>query len=140
MELKGSVALVTGGSGDIGGGIVRALGAAGVGVAVAYTGNEAGARRIAEEVRSLGAASISVQLDQADSLSVEAAIAATVSEFGRLDILVNNAAWNISIPFPDLEAITPEIWDRILDTNLRGPFLLVRAAARQMRKQGRGAS
>jgi NAD(P)-dependent dehydrogenase (short-subunit alcohol dehydrogenase family) len=59
-------------------------------------------------------------------------------ELGRLDILVNNAAWNIGIPFPDLDALTTEIWDRIFETNVRGPFQLARAAAPHMRKQGAG--
>ncbi|HLJ81697.1 MAG TPA: SDR family oxidoreductase, partial [Ktedonobacterales bacterium] len=52
--------------------------------------------------------------------------------------LVNNAAWNIGIPFADLDALTPEIWDRIYATNARGPFLLARAAARVMGAQHSG--
>ena len=63
---------------------------------------------------------------------------AAVDHFGRLDILVNNAAWNIGIPFGDLDALTPQIWDRLYDTNVRGPFLLARAAAPVMRAQRRG--
>ena len=50
-------------------------------------------------------------------------IAHVQNEFGALDILVNNAAWNIGIPFPELNQLTPEIWDRVLETNLRAPFL-----------------
>ncbi len=57
---------------------------------------------------------------------------------GRLDILVNNAAWNIGIPFPDLDALTPDIWDRVLETNLRAPFLLARAAANLLKADGGG--
>jgi 3-oxoacyl-[acyl-carrier protein] reductase len=139
MELEGAVALVTGGSGDLGMGIVRALAGAGANVAVAYTGNFDGAKAIAGEVDAAARKSFVVQLDQSDAGSIEQAISATVEHFGRLEILVNNAAWNIGIPFPDLEALTPEIWDRVLDTNLRGPFLLSRAAARPMRAQGRGS-
>ena len=52
--------------------------------------------------------------------------------------LVDNAAWNIGIPFPELEALTVEIWDRIFDTNVRGPFQLARAAAVHMKKTGAG--
>jgi 3-oxoacyl-[acyl-carrier protein] reductase len=138
VELNGCIALVTGGSGDLGAGISRALAAAGAGVAVAYTGNYEGAKRVAGEVEALGQPAFVLQLDQADPESVEAAVAATVDRFGRLDILINNAAWNIGISFPDLDALTPQIWDRVNDTNLRGPFLLARAAARQMRRQGSG--
>jgi len=62
-------------------------------------------------------------------------IAAT---YRRLDVLVNNAAWNIGIPFPDLDALTPDIWDRVLETNLRAPFLLARAAAKLLKADGGG--
>jgi 3-oxoacyl-[acyl-carrier protein] reductase len=55
-----------------------------------------------------------------------------------LDILVNNAAWNIGIPFGDLEALTSDIWDRVLETNLRGPFLLARALAPELRRHKTG--
>ena len=55
-----------------------------------------------------------------------------------MDILVNNAAWNIGIPFTDLDALTPEIWDRVLETNLRGPYLLARAFAPHLRAHGAG--
>lgn len=139
MQLEDAVALVTGGSGDLGAGICRTLTEAGANVAVAYTGNLDGANRVADEVQARGRKATTVQLDQADPESIERAVAETIAHFGRLDVLVNNAAWNIGIPFPDLEALTPEIWDRVNDTNLRGPFLLARAAARQMRTQGRGA-
>jgi 3-oxoacyl-[acyl-carrier protein] reductase len=57
---------------------------------------------------------------------------------GRVDILVNNAAWNIGIPFTDLDTLTAEIWDRVLETNLRGPYLLARACAPHLRAHGAG--
>jgi NAD(P)-dependent dehydrogenase (short-subunit alcohol dehydrogenase family) len=95
MELGGRVALVTGGSGDLGSTICRALARRQVDVAVGY-------------------------VEQ------------------REDVLVNNAAWNIGILFTDLEALTADIWDRMYATNLRGPFLLARAAARIMRVRGEG--
>ena len=56
----------------------------------------------------------------------------------RLDALVNNAAWNISIPFPDLEALDAGVWDRLFSTNLRGPYLLCRAAAPHLKASGSG--
>jgi 3-oxoacyl-[acyl-carrier protein] reductase len=61
-----------------------------------------------------------------------------VGTFGRVDMLVNNAAWNIGIPFPDLDALTAEIWDRVLEISLRGPYLLARALAPQLRAHGAG--
>ena len=138
MDLTGCVAFVSGGSGDLGATIARTLAAAGAGLAVAYLGNVEGAEKVVASVEALGRPALAVPLDQADPASIEAAIAATLDRFGRLDVLVNNAAWNTPIAFPDLDAITPEVWDRMLDTNLRGPFLLARAAARPMRRQGNG--
>lgn len=138
MDLQGTVALVTGGSGDLGGAIARALAAEGAGIAVAYVGNRDGADQVAAAIETLGQPAWTVRIDQADPASIEAGVAATLERFGRLDILINNAAWNIGIPFPDLEAVTPEIWDRVFDTNTRGPFLLARAAARPMRRQQSG--
>lgn len=61
-----------------------------------------------------------------------------MGHFGRVDILVNNAAWNIGIPFADLEAVTPEVWDRVHETNLRGPFLLSRSFASELRRHKAG--
>ncbi len=138
MELKDCVALVTGASGGLGGAISRALAAAGVHVAIGYMEHPDDAENIRSAVEALGRKGYLARLDQANPVSVSAAVDATVAEFGRVDILINNAAWNVPIPFPDLDALTPEIWDRINDTNLRGPFLLARACAPHMRKQRRG--
>lgn len=138
MELAGRTALVTGGSGDLGSATCWALAAAGCDIALTYTENRDGADKVAGQVTAAGTRAAVLHLDQANPDSVEAAVAATVEQFGRLDILVNNAAWNIGIPFPDLDALTPEIWDRIFATNARGPFLLARAAARPMRQQQQG--
>ena len=126
MELQGRIALVTGGSEDIGAAIARALAQAGASVAVSYVGERERAEKVAAEVTALGRRAWTVRLDQADAAMPEHVIAATVAHFGRLDVLVNNAAWNIGIPFADLEALTPEIWDRMYATNVRGPFLLAR--------------
>src|SRR5579871_5923798 len=138
MDISGRVALVTGGSGDLGSRIVLALADAGCDVAVAYGNEVEPAKKVAAEVEAKGRRALVVQLNQMDDASCEAAISAAVQHFGKLEILVNNAAWNIGIPFPDIEALTPEIWDHVLDMNLRGPFVLCRAAARPMREQGFG--
>ena len=138
MDLDGRVALVTGGSGDLGTAISRALAAAGAHVAVAYTGNREGADATCAAVGALGRRHCAIQLDQTDPAANDRAVDEAAERMGRLDILVNNAAWNIGVPFKDLDGVTVEIWDRIFDTNVRGPFQLSRAAARHMRKQGGG--
>ncbi len=138
QPLSGRVALVTGGSGDIGGGIARALARAGADVAITYVGHLDGARAVIADIEAAGRRGREIALDQRDPEQVEACAATIRAEFARLDILVNNAAWNIGIPFPELDALTPEIWDRVLETNLRGPFLLARAFAGLLKAGGRG--
>ena len=63
------------------------------------------------------------EMDQRDPQSIVNSVSRVVSELGAVDILVNNAAWNAAVPFKDLDALTPELWDRMHETNLRGPFL-----------------
>src|SRR4029453_7188269 len=138
MELTGRVALVTGGSGDIGQPIAVALAEAGADVAVTWVGHEAGAIETIRQVTARGRRSAMVQLDQDDPAGIGPAVQAVVSALGQLDILVNNAGWNIGIPFRDLDALTVETWDRIQDVNTRGPFLLAQAAARHLRARGAG--
>ena len=138
MDLTGRVALVTGGSGDLGNAIARALASAGADVAATYVGNEPGATATCEAVEKQGRRTCRIQLDQMDPESARAAVAAAVSRLGRLDVLVNNAAWNIGIPFPDLDGLTDAVWERMWKTNLLGPFQLARAAAPHMRAQGAG--
>ena len=138
MDLDGCAALVTGGSGDIGAAITRALATAGADVAVTYLSERDRADSVAAEVAGHGRRSLVIRLDQTDAEMPQHAVTAAVDHFGRLDILVNNAAWNIGIPFGDLDALTPQIWDRLYDTNVRGPFLLARTAAPVMRAQRRG--
>jgi len=138
VDLSGKVAFVTGGSGDIGRAIAEALAAAGADVAVSYIGEAARAGAVVEAVRKAGRRSHAVQLDQRDPKSIDLCLEKVIGHFGRVDILVNNAAWNIGIPFADLDALTPEIWDRVHETNLRAPFLLARSFAPELRRHKAG--
>src|SRR4029450_10486161 len=140
MDLKGKVAFVTGGSGDIGGAVARALATAGADVAISYVGQLEAAAATVDALRAAGRRSLAVQLDQRDSVAIDASVDRVAREFGRVDILVNNAAWNIGIPFTDLDALTADIWDRVLETNLRGPYLLARAVAPLLRAARGGGS
>jgi 3-oxoacyl-[acyl-carrier protein] reductase len=136
--LDGKVALVTGGSGDIGGAIARELGRAGARVVITYVGAADAAARTVADIEKAGGRASRLQLDQRDPDAIEERIAQIAESYGRLDILINNAAWNIGIPFPDLEALTPDVWDRVLETNLRAPFLLARASAQLLKADGGG--
>jgi 3-oxoacyl-[acyl-carrier protein] reductase len=133
MDLNGKVAMVTGGSGDIGAAICVALAQAGCDVALTYVGNTDGAEETAAQVVAAGRRAHQVRLDQRDEASIDAAVAEVIDTFGGCDVLVNNAAWNIGIPFRQLGSLDGETWDRVLETNLRGPFLLSRAMAEHLR-------
>jgi len=138
MDLVGRVALVTGGSGDLGTAISLALARAGCNIALTYVGNRDGAAQTVEAVEQLGRRTCALPLDQTDSQAIDSTVGRVADALGRLDILVNNAAWNIGIPFPDLDKLTTEVWDRLFATNVRGPFQLVRAAAPHMKRRGGG--
>lgn len=138
MDLDNSVVLVTGASNGLGRAIAIAFGQAGANVAVGYHGRREAAEATCAAAAIANRRAMAVQLEQSDPASIQTAVDATVKSLGRIDILVNNAAWSTDIPFPDLDAMTPELWDRIHHTNLRGPFLLARACAPHLRARGQG--
>ena len=138
MDLKDRVALVAGGTGTLGIAIARALATAGAHVGITYLERKDAARETCAAVEALGRRAFSVALDQTDAGAIPGAIEAAARHFGRLDALVNNAAWNIAIPFPDLESLDAATWDRLFSTNLRGPYLLCRAAAPRLKAGGAG--
>ncbi len=123
FDLKGKVALVTGGNGGIGLGIARGLAAAGAGVVVAAR-NEAKTEAAVAELARLGTRALGVAVDVADEASVAAMVETALAEFGRIDTLVNNAG--ISVRKPPQE-YTLEEWTHVLDVNLTGTFLCSRA-------------
>jgi D-sorbitol dehydrogenase (acceptor) len=131
MKLKDKVAIVTGGARGIGEAVVRAYSAEGAKVVVADI-EIAKAQELASE---LGANALAVQLDVRDSKSISSLISATVSKFGGVDILYNNAG--VFDMGPILE-ISEASFDKVFAVNARGLFFMLQAAAAQMVKQGRG--
>ncbi|HLW48662.1 MAG TPA: SDR family oxidoreductase [bacterium] len=136
-RLDGKVALVTGGGTGIGRATSIALAAEGAAVAVNYSRSRGDAEETASEIASRGRRAITVACDIADDRGVNEMIGRVTRDFGRLDILVNNAGTTRFIDHRDLDALTAEVWDRILAVNVKGTFYCCRAAARAMRDGGR---
>ena len=139
MELTGAVALVTGGNGGLGQRICHALATEGVHIAVMYAQSRDQAEGVARELTSryqINAAAFAC--DITDGAAVERLVGDVTGRFGRLDILVNDAAYNNAIPFADLDNLTIDVWDKIIAVNLTGPMRLTKAVAPVMKAQGRG--
>jgi NAD(P)-dependent dehydrogenase (short-subunit alcohol dehydrogenase family) len=133
--LRGQVALVTGGGRRIGREIALALARAGADVVVNYSQSRREAEAAAREIRRLGVRALALRADVARPAQVEAMFRRVDREFGRLDVLVNNAG----IFFPvRWDKLTEKDWDRILGVNLKGAFFCAQAAARMMLKRKRG--
>jgi NAD(P)-dependent dehydrogenase (short-subunit alcohol dehydrogenase family) len=130
QALSGKSALVTGGARRIGREIALSLARAGADVAITYRSSKAEAGWTAEEIQSLGSRSIAVECDVRSESSIRAALNWTTAVFGRLDVLVNNAAVFQSAA---LESLSLEAWDTVFQTNARGPFLMAREALTHLR-------
>src|SRR5207302_1529970 len=138
MDLKNSVAVVTGGNGGLGRRICHALAKAGAHIAVVYARSAGEAEEVARELRSNEVEAAAFACDVTDPSQVARLVEQVGERFGRLDILINDAAYNKAIPFRDLDALTIEEWSKILDVNLTGPMHCMKAVAPVMREQGHG--
>lgn len=139
MDLTGAVALVTGGNGGLGQRICHALAREGVHIAVMYAQSREQAEGVARDLASryqINAAAFAC--DITDGAAVETLIGEVTGRFGKLDILVNDAAYNLSIPFADLDSLTVEVWEKIMAVNLTGPMRLIKSVAPVMKAQGSG--
>jgi len=133
--LTGKSALVTGGAQRVGRAIALALANAGADVAITFLTSQDQAAKTAREIESLGRRALAMECDVRSENSVRSAIARTVGHFGRLDLVVNNAAVFQSAP---LDSLTLAQWDAVFETNTRGPFLVAREALPYLRAaQGR---
>jgi 3-oxoacyl-[acyl-carrier protein] reductase/pteridine reductase len=130
LPLHGKSALVSGGARRIGREIALALAKAGADVAISYRTSLTQATQTASEIDALGCRALAVECDVRSEASVRSAIAATTARFGRLDLLINNAAVFESAA---LDRISLEQWDTVFETNTRGPFLVAREAIEHLR-------
>jgi pteridine reductase len=135
MELRGKVALVTGAARRVGRTVAMELAARGAVMAIHYRTSRAEAEEAVSEISRSGgrASAFSANLEQVAEL--EAMVAAIITEFGRIDVLVNNASVFYRKP---LEELTEHDWDVNLNTNLKAPFFLSKFAGAAMRRQGAG--
>jgi NAD(P)-dependent dehydrogenase (short-subunit alcohol dehydrogenase family) len=133
--LEGQVALVTGAGKRIGRSIALRLAEEGASIAVNYRMSKSEAESVVREIQALGAKAVAIQADVSRRAEVAKLFAAVEKEFGRLNILVNNAGVFFSAKFEDL---TDEEWDGIMNANLKSQFLCAQAAAPIMKRQGRG--
>lgn len=132
--LKDQVAIITGGGGGLGVGITKGLVQHGAAVVIAEIVPERG-QALAKEINDAGGKALYVHTDVAQNDSIEVMVGKTIETFGRVDILINNAAIYPSRPFT---AIKQEEWDQVFAVNIRGYYLCARAVYPHMKRQGRG--
>jgi len=130
QTLSGKSALVTGGARRIGRAIALALAGAGADVAITYRKSHTDASETLEEIKSLGCRALAVECDVRVEESVRGAVSAVIAEFGRLDVVVNNAA---VFETAALDVMSLDQWDAVFETNARGPFLVAREALPHLR-------
>jgi 2-deoxy-D-gluconate 3-dehydrogenase len=134
FDLKGRVAIVTGGNGGIGLGMARGLAKAGARVVVAARNEEKSAAAV-RELKALGSDALALAVDVTDEAAVQVMAATAAQRCGRIDILVNNAGINIRKPAHEMALAE---WKEVIDTNLGSAFLCARAVYPHMKRAGGG--
>jgi 3-oxoacyl-[acyl-carrier protein] reductase len=135
MQLSGQSAIVTGGSRGIGKSIALRLAAEGADILFTYASNEAAANETVKEIEALNRKVIAIKADASSATNANEVVEKAISAFGKIDILVNNAGITRDTL---LMRMSEEDWDAVLDTNLKGVFLLTKAAIRPMMSAKRG--
>jgi len=133
-NLKGKVALVTGGSRGMGAAIAKRLASEGASVALTYNSSKEKAKAVVSEIESMGQQGLAIAADSSDPAAIKAAVERTVNELGQLDILVNNAGIMIAKPIADF---TLEDFEQTVNINVRAVFIASQTAAVHMREGGR---
>src|SRR5579864_1340387 len=134
LDLTGRVAIVTGGSIGLGRQIAEGLAEMGANVVLCARKQER-CQQAAEEIQRLGVKALALTCDVKNPASIKDAVDATLSEFGQIDILINNAGISWGSP---AEEMSLEDWNKVIETNLTGTFLCAQAVGKIMIRQGRG--
>ncbi|MGH9746650.1 MAG: SDR family NAD(P)-dependent oxidoreductase [Candidatus Acidiferrales bacterium] len=135
MSLGGKTTLVTGAATGIGRAIAERFAREGARVAVNYRSSRDAAEQVVAQIRAEGGVATAIAGDVSKESEVRGMLEQVEREFGRLDVLVNNAGWSIRVPHRKLADLSDEIWEKTFDVNLRGVFYCVRAAVPLLRKQ-----
>jgi 3-oxoacyl-[acyl-carrier protein] reductase len=138
MDSKKPVALVTGAATGIGRSAAIALARNGYDVVVNYSRSEDAAKLTAREAEGAGAKTLLYRADVSDDSAVRGMLAALEKNFGRLDVLINNAGTTVDVEPKNFEAMTVEAWNRVFSVNVLGLFLVTRAAAPLLKKSPNG--
>ena len=136
---ENNVALVTGSATGVGRACALRLAEEGFDIVVNYSRSQAEAEETKALLEEEGASVLLIQCDVSDDAAVKSMIAEIESEWGRLDVLVNNAGTTEFIEHKDLDALSEATWDRIISVNLKGPFFCIRAATHLLRESEFGA-
>lgn len=137
-SLQGRVAVVTGGAGGIGAVICQQLAAAGATVVIGYNASRDEAERLAAQLPAAGAPHLALPAPVTDSAALTDLAGAIDRQLGRCDLLVNCAGTTQFVPHDDLDGLGDALFDRIMATNVRGPFAVVRALRRLLERNGQG--
>src|SRR3990172_12771579 len=135
MELKDKTVLVTGSAKRVGKVIALTLAKRGADLVINYQRSQKEAEEAVREIRQLGVKALAIRANVSAAQEVQAMIRQAVQHFGRLDVLVNNAAVFYPTPF---DRLTEKDWDDMIDINLKGSFLCAKYAADEMLKSGGG--
>ena len=138
MDVANRVILITGASSGVGAALAEQLAGMGARVVVNYSRSAEAAEAVVSRITSTGGQALAVQADVSEEADCKRLAAATIEQFGQLDVLVNNAGTTTFVPHEQLEALTEEIWLRTLRVNLIGAFMMSREAATHIGAAGGG--